>query len=342
MQFCGELFAFCIFANMANIHDSSMKGTMQKAKLFYFDKWIEEHELGIVKDAFIDNNMNTLKALDMDNDNFASLITDQRIRDHNTDLVSKIIKAMQLLKRLRLQGNLVEMSESEMEIMNQIKTFAQDVNDISEELKEIEGNYDDKKKENEEILNQYQLSCQAELDGMGDIIDLNINKLRGIITKKENLLKNKLNQYKQNVRNTKSDEDEMITELDTIIENIHNNIDKEKQYFEDAIISFEGVLQKYGGNHDEKEGENQNEREMESQKIGEDTKNYYDQQIQAIKINVEKIKEFLLRNPIQGTEDDMISAVVNDELCALISQHIDNYITLNSINTKSAGINIQY
>ena len=75
---------------------SSQVEGKETVEAFSFDKWITDNDLCDIKQVFIDKKMFNLTTLTMNNPNFASLMTDDRVlqRPH---LTANIITSIQSL-----------------------------------------------------------------------------------------------------------------------------------------------------------------------------------------------------------------------------------------------------
>ena len=151
------------------------------------------------------------------------------------------------------------------------------------------------------MINKYQISCQGQLDEVTDTIGSYIGQLQEMIMKKDNLLKNKINEYKQQVNNIRANEQKLVRNLDEVMENVQNSIDEEKQNFEDKIVLCQDVVKKYGNDYDV---DIDNERQRGLEKIGAEAKIYYDEKIQEINDDKSKVTEFINRKPIEHEEKD--------------------------------------
>ena len=67
---------------------------------FVFDEWLIKHNLFNLKQIFIDHNMSTLPSLNLNNKNFSSLITDNRLLNKQSS-IQNIIIAIQSLDTYR-------------------------------------------------------------------------------------------------------------------------------------------------------------------------------------------------------------------------------------------------
>ena len=221
-------------------------------------------------------------------------------------------------------------------ILRQIRTYSKDMDKLGDDFKEMSGNYEDKKNKNKEIINKYQISCQGQLDEISDVIGQHIGKLQQMIARKDNLLKNKINEYKQEVNMVKIKEDNLVKELDITIDNLQDSVDKEKHHFKEEIVLCEDVVKKYGSYDDYENGQDQRQKELE--KIGQDAEIYYDEKMQEINSDKAKITEFINRKPVKHDENEEVYTVTVDKgLFDEIWDDMNNYISIKSLNEQAEG-----
>ena len=331
---------------MANqINETSQSGEQEGDASFDFDKWLKQYGLQTIKDAFVEHDMTTLNTINMNNNkNFSSLMSDIRILT-NTDLIPKIIGAIQGLESLRQSESQkqekevmvpIYMTKKEDTILKQIRDYSKTMQDLDDEFKEFTGNYDDKKKQNNQIINQYQTKCQARLDAITKIKTENIQKLQEMIIKKDDMIRNQIISYREDVTDIKLKQQTLTEELDVVIDGIPEKLIRNKKQFSDDIGSYQEIVRKYGGNYDT---DKQNERQTELKKVGDESKAYYDEKLQEIHDEKEKIKKFIKQKPVDYDEkDDIYSIQIDEELFKDIADDINNCIVVSSIYDERQGM----
>eukprot|EP01084_Bolivina_argentea_P196211 336384_1 len=239
---------------MANqvLNETSATGE-EGNKAFNFNQWITKHGLTAIKNAFIERDMNTLNTINMvDNKNFAALMSDYRVLQ-NTDLIPKIIGAIQSLEVLRNKQDktkLVYMTKNENIILQQINKYVKNMDQLKDEFKTMNDEYENKKVNNKNKINQYQIICQSQLDNITEKIAIHIAKLHEIIAKREQKLKSIVNAYKKQVGDVTIKHKQTVTVLDSTVNNLHKMINDEKKHFEEEIISCKNVIKTYGDTYD--------------------------------------------------------------------------------------------
>ena len=161
------------------------EGKRTRSNIQVFDKWITDNSLSDIKQAFIDKEMFNLTTLTMNNPNFASLMTDVRVlqKPHLTATIITSIQALLPLQTRQLQPSppiqpsaLVILSQREKETMRRIQRYINDMDELIDEYKTMNHHYENKKSENNQVINQYQSSCNTQLDKIENKVITNLKE----------------------------------------------------------------------------------------------------------------------------------------------------------------------
>eukprot|EP01084_Bolivina_argentea_P240875 404518_1 len=307
-------------------------------EVFDFDDWLTEHNLKHIKELFTEYNMCTEETLNCNNKNFGSLITDYRLYN-KTQLIQSIISAMQSLqnkKKLIPQNNLEEnlkekmllVSHEEMNIIHQIRQYANEMDTLYEEYQNINTNYQNKKSNIQKQIEKYKQQCneklsktrseiQASFAAIKQIIDNKANELIDTITK---LHEDKLNQIQ--TENTKQVNE--ITEKLIMCQNLIHN---DKLYYDDQISKCENVVK---NNSDIQNINDIVKRKENMRLICKNVTDIYKQRTLLINENM-NISETLINNNIQFNvdhESQIYSVHVNQSVYDEILNRINSFMTI--------------
>eukprot|EP01083_Nonionella_stella_P209206 758572_1 len=159
---------------------------------FDFEEFIEQNELTVIKQCFIDHDMTNIDTLNMNNPQFTKLMGDKTILS-NAHLIQNIVNGIQSLQKSRNpksipEKRLIFTSLKETNTFTNIEDYIDNLKTFETELQTtINTNIKNRQQQNDEEITKYTTKNTEKLSTIHTEINKTITKLHNIFTQQEQI-----------------------------------------------------------------------------------------------------------------------------------------------------------
>eukprot|EP01084_Bolivina_argentea_P069303 126130_1 len=309
---------------------------------FDFEEFIEQNELTVIKQCFIDHDMTNIDTLNMNNPQFTKLMGDKTILS-NAHLIQNIVNGIQSLQKSRNpksipEKRLIFTSLKETNTFTNIEDYIDNLKTFETELQTtINTNIKNRQQQNDEEITKYTTKNTEKLSTIHTEINKTITKLHNIFTQQEQIWENKINKYRNNVKQIDLSHTQNSKMINNALSSCLSIIDTDIKYFQNAIKQCRDIVHKYEEETDKKtdndkytfKRSNTTHRENEIIKIGTTSADYYNKNITILNDNKNTIVKYN-ENELKLNMKQIYSLTINDNIYNNICNNINKLIKLNN------------
>lgn len=348
----------------------------ESGNVFDFDKWINDHKLGDIKQCFIDHNMINLDTLKLTNPNFAKLTGDQRVlakpllfsyivngiqsldafkasnNDNNDDIKEEGAKPMTTTTKPQKKFIPIIMTQNESKVFEDMRQKIKILENLRNELKIVTfQDFELTRDKNIENIQKYESYHMEHLQQISDKIHNVFVALHGSLNDRNKILQKTVNEYEQSLTKEISKHDDKMREIDRKLRDCLNLIDQDKFQFNDTTKRCKDIIKRYDieknkdntDNKDDIDNESYSflkinqERETEIIGMGKMAKAHYDKRMIILNEDQEKI-ELHNKTDLNLPTHDIYSISVNDKVFQSIVDDTDKLFNLKCTEEKGEDL----
>eukprot|EP01083_Nonionella_stella_P015073 42191_1 len=251
----------------------------------------------------------------------------------NPKVIQRLIAAIQSIEPPKTK--MIFLSSDESSVLHDLQTYTQTIHDLRAQLNDLLREYQHKKQQNIECIQNYHHNRMKDITRMNDQLSSMFQKIRMLILEQEQSFKASTNGYKQEVKATvnkyKSQNNQITIDMDDALTDMFAALDEDKTHYEQMHQTFTNTVNQHQDpNMESKDSLNHQpqERETSIKELGRTNAEYHTKRMDQFNQHRQKIKSFLERDVLSAQDEKMSVYAVDvedriyDKIRKLLNQHI--------------------